>query len=121
MADALVSRCLATGVERPHDDVLADRVAFDSRTELRHRARHLVADDLRHAHPVIHVTLGDVKIRPADAAERYVEPHLSRPRLDQLALAEREPTPTLVVHRRHFGSIPSASSMCLSHSSPSER
>ena len=121
MADALVGGRLATRVERPHDDVVADRIAVDARADLRDRARHLVPDDLRHPHPVVHMALCDVQIRAADAAEGDVEPNLARPRWDQLAVPEREPPRTLVVHRRHWRSTPSASSMCLSHCSPSER
>ena len=121
VAHALVGGRLAARVERPHDDVLADREAVDARAELGNRPRHLVPDDLRHPHAVVHVAVRDVEIRAADAAEPDVEPDLARPRRDHLAFPEREPPRALVVHGRHCVSTPSASSMCLSHCSPSER
>ena len=84
MARALVRGRLATRVERSHDDGVADGEAIDARTDLGDRARHLVADHLRHAHAVIHVAVGDVDIGAADTAEGDVDPHLARAgRLDR--------------------------------------
>ncbi len=121
MARALVRGRLATRVERSNHDGVADGEAVDARAELGDRARHLVSDHLRYAHAVIHVAVGDVDVGAADTAEGDVEPHLARVGRLDLALADAEAPGPFVVDGRHCVSASSASSMCLSHCSPSTR
>ena len=68
VADALVGRCLAAGVERAYDDRVTDRVLVHARAELGNGAGHLVPDHLWRTYAVIHVTVRDMNVGAADAA-----------------------------------------------------
>ena len=101
MAEALVGRCLASRVEWPHDDGVADLEAVHARPELGHCSRHLVPDHLRCADTVIHSAVRDVQVRPADPAVRDLEPHLAVDRGAGLRVAKREAAAAVVVDGLH--------------------
>jgi hypothetical protein len=70
LADVLMpgdaSRAFATGEEGANHHLLSWFELVDTRTDLDHAARHLVPDQLREGHPVVHGPVDDVEIRATD-------------------------------------------------------
>ena len=65
------------GVERPHDDGVAETQPFDLGPDLRNGPGHLVADHAWRPDPCVHRTVGDVEVRAADPAVGNVEADLT--------------------------------------------
>ena len=87
MAESSVGDCLAPGVERPHDDPVADLELVHARPKLGHRSRHLVSDHLWRVHTVIHVAVRDVQVGAANPAVGDVQASLTRAGLDGRSIA----------------------------------
>ena len=116
VADTLVRRRLAAAVERPDDDLVADREAVDAGAELRDRPGHLVPDHLRRLHAVVHRAVGDVDVGAADPAVGDVEPDLAligrarlRTRRPRTARRPRSRRPSLFASLRRRQSVSAAS------------
>ena len=87
MAEALVGGGLASRIQGTHDDAVADADSVYARADLRDRPRHLMANDLGHAHPVIHAAVCNVDVRAADAAVGNVDAHFAGRWRDQRGAA----------------------------------
>ena len=77
MAEALIGCGFASSIQGTDDDAVADRDSVYVLSDLRDRPRHLMADDLGHAHAVIHAAVRNVDVRAADATVGNVDAHLA--------------------------------------------
>ncbi len=71
-------RTIVAGIERHHRHRIAHRKAFDARPQRRHRAGHLVSQDLRQVNAPVHLAMIDMQVRSADSAVTHLDLHFAR-------------------------------------------
>ena len=93
VAEAPIGWGFASRIQGTDDDPVADADSVYVRSDLRDRPRHLMADDLGYAHPVIHAAVRNVDVRAADATVGNVDAHFAGRRRNNAARPARMKLP----------------------------